>query len=352
MSKKLIASLTLAVLLVGCGTTKTTTNQVPVASTETTTNQAPVESAEANQEAVSLYPLTMEVYDSEGNVQVQTFEEAPKAVITNNQSSLELLLELGLEDSIIGTIALDNEMPEHLQAAFEKVQVITESKTEPAKEVIAGMNPDLVIGRTATFTDDRYGTVTGLNEMGINVYTQLASRMKVEQSLDNIIQDVRNVGQIFDIEEKANTFADSLQQRLDAVKEKTSTLNNEPLKVMIMTALNEGTYTVFGANSSLQNEMLAIVGGENVNEKGGQQSLENLLELNPDVIIYTYNNKNAETDSIAVENLLNNETLQDVTAIKENKIVEVSYTELMGYGYRSVDCIETLASALYPELFN
>lgn len=346
MSKKLIASLTLAVLLVGCG------NSQQAVSTDTTTQTVETTETAGVTEEESLYPLTMEVYDSEGNIQVQTFQEAPKAVITNNQSSLELLLELGLEESIIGTIALDNPMPEHLQAAFEKVQVITESKTEPAKEVIAGMNPDLVIGRTATFTEDRYGTVTGLNDMGINVYTQLASRMKVEQSLDSILQDVRNVGQIFNIEEKANEFADSLQQRLDTVKEKTSTLNQEPLKVMIMTAYKDGTYTVFGANSSLQNEMLEIVGGVNINEKGGQQSLENLLELNPDVIIYTFNNKNAETDAVAVESLLTNETLQDVTAIKENKIIEVSYTELMGYGHRSVDCIETLASGLYPELFS
>lgn len=347
MKKSLVLGLMGALVLTGCsaGNTSAGNAATPTPTQAVAESPSPVESATSE-------PLTLEVLDSEGNAHTQTFTEVPKRVITNNQSSLELLLELGLQESIIGTITLDDPLPEHLEAAFSNIEVITDSKTDPAKEVIAGMNPDLVIGRAATFTDERYGTVTTLNEMGINVYTQLASQMKREQSLDNIIQDVRNVGEIFNVEEKANTFADELQTRLDAVKEKIEGVNEEPLKVMLMTAYKEGTYNVFGANATFQNEILEAIGGVNINEKGGAQSLENLLDLNPDVIIYIYNNANSETDQLAVDAIYNNELIQEVSAVANQKVIQVPYTEIMGYGHRVVDCIEKLAADLYPELFN
>ena len=162
------------------------------------------------------------------------------------------------------------------------------------------MSPDLVVGRAATFLDDRYVSIESLNSMNINVYTQLASLMNGEQSLDNIFEDIKNVGKIFNVEDKANTLATELSESLKSVEDKVSTLEGEPLKVLVMTAYNDGSYNVFGANSTLQNEILEVLGGTNVNEKGGAQSLENLMSLNPDVILYVYNNKNLETDSVAV----------------------------------------------------
>ena len=341
MKRKIILPLvatTIALALAGC--TKTTTTTKESESTTTT-----------NEQAVS-YPISLEVSDNEGNKYTETFNEAPTKVITNNQSSLELLLKLGLQDSIIGTIALDNEIPEELKDAFSNINVITESKTEPAKEVIVGMSPDLVIGRAATFIEDKYGTIESLNSMNINVYTQLASLMNGEQSLDNIFEDIKNVGKIFNVEDKANDLATELSESLKSVEDKVSTVEGETLKVLVMTAYNDGSYNVFGANSTLQNEVLEVLGGTNVNEKGGAQSLENLMSLNPDVILYVYNNKNLETDSVAVESLYNNSLIQSVSAIENKKVFEVSYTEFMGYGYRTIECIENLAKEMYPDLFN
>ena len=333
----LIVATTVALGLAGCANTAKTTQES--------------ESASMDNEQATNYPVSLEVSDNQGNKYTETFDEAPTRVITNNQSSLELLLKLGLQDSIIGTIALDNEIPEELETAFSNINIITESKTEPAKEVIVGMNPDLVIGRAATFTDEIYGTIESLNGMDINVYTQLASLMNTEQSLDNIFEDIENIGEIFNVEDKANALATELSESLKSVEDKVSTLEGEPLKVLVMTAYNDGSYSVFGANSTLQNEILEVLGGTNINEKGGAQALENLMSLNPDVILYVYNNKNSN-DSTAIESLYNNSLIQSVPAIENKKVFEVSYTEFMGYGYRTIECIENLAKEMYPELFN
>ena len=287
----------------------------------------------------------MTVNDSEGNSFEQTFTEAPTRVITNNQSSLELLLKLGLRDSIVGTISLDNELPEELQAEFEGINVLTTTKQDPAKEVVIGSSPDLVIGRAANFTDDSFGTIESLNEVGANVYVQEASQMNTQQTLDNIILDVRNVGQIFQVEE-AETLASELEQRFAAVKEQISSVEGDQIRVLVMVSYNDGSFGTFGANASLQNEILTTINAVNVLDVGGTQSLENLIELNPDMIIYVTADKNKALDEVAIQSLKENELLSSVTAIAEDNIVEVNYTEFMGYGYRTFDCLERLAASV------
>ncbi|GAA0777381.1 ABC transporter substrate-binding protein [Clostridium subterminale] len=295
------------------------------------------------------YPMTFDAFDSEGNVYKQTFNEAPKKVITNNQTSTELLLTLGLKDSIIGTGDLDTPMLENLKADYESIPAIA-NKGDVAKEVVVGSGADLVIGRSASFKDDRYGSIPSLNEVGINTYVQLASKMNTDISLDTIIQDVRNVGTIFDVQDKANKLADSLQDSLDNIKSKVST-NGERKKVMLIVNYSGESFTAYGANASLQKEMLNVLNADNVIAKGGSISLENIISSNPDHIVYVTANKNAIVDNDAVDRILAEPTLQNVEAIKNKNIVSVEYTELMGYGYRTFDCLEKLAKAFYPEVF-
>lgn len=46
--------------------------------------------------------MEIEIYDAQGNKYTQVFEKAPERVVTNTPSSTEILLELGLEDKIVG----------------------------------------------------------------------------------------------------------------------------------------------------------------------------------------------------------------------------------------------------------
>lgn len=348
MNKKtilLLTSLALsAAVFVGCG------NKTEDAGSSTTQSQsdASTDKSESSDNKTS-YPVSFDVFDAEGNVYTQTFNEAPKKVITNNQSSTELLLTLGLKDSIIGTGDLDTPIPDNLKADYDSIPAIA-NKGDVAKEVVVGSGADLVIGRAASFKDDRYGTISSLNEVGINTYVQLASKMNTDISLDSIIQDVRNVGVIFDVQDKANELADSLQSTLDNIKSNIPA-NSERKKVMLVVNYSGESFTAYGANASLQKEMLNVLNADNVIEKGGAISLENIISTNPDHIVYVTATKNAAADTDAVERILAEPTLQSVEAIKNNNITSVEYTELMGYGYRTFDCLEKLAEAFYPEVF-
>lgn len=335
----LTLSLTTAIF-VGCSSNN---QETTASSTEKTST-----SSEASTNKTT-YPVTFDAFDSEGKVFKQTFKEAPKKIITNNQTSTELLLTLGLKDNIIGTGDLDTPMIESLKADYEAIPAIA-NKGDVAKEVVVGSGADLVIGRAASFKDDRYGTIQSLNEVGINTYVQLASKMDANISLDTIISDVKNVGVIFDVQDKANKLATSLQGTLDSIKSKVPTTGNRK-KVMLIVNYTGESLTAYGANASLQKEMLNVLNADNVIPKGGTVSLENIISSNPENIVYVTATKNSSVDSSAVDKLLAEPTLQNVDAIKNKNITSVEYTELMGYGYRTFDCLEKLAKAFYPETF-
>ena len=319
---------------------------VGCASTET-----PSDKSNTNQTATKGYPVEITTYKYNGDEIKTTYDKAPQKVLAVYQGSIETMLELGLEDKLIAAAGLDNELDEKYKEAFDKVEYLTEFT--PSKETVTMLNPDMILSWGSIFSDEKLGDVNTWIEKGCNTYINTNTRRKEgeKRTIQNEMTDILNLGKIFNVEDKANTLATELSESLKSVEDKVSTLEGEPLKVLVMTAYNDGSYNVFGANSTLQNEILEVLGGTNVNEKGGAQSLENLMSLNPDVILYVYNNKNLETDSVAVESLYNNSLIQSVPAIENKKVFEVSYTEFMGYGYRTIECIENLAKEMYPELF-
>lgn len=346
MKKKIFRLCTLTLftsglILSGCGSAS------PNSSSKATT--ASVESTETSLETT--YPYTYKATDDTGTSYEQTLSTIPEKVITNNQSSTELLIELGLGSKIIGTVAKDNETLDRLKEEYDKIPVLSD-KREVSKEKIVGMEPDIVIGRAKSFTDDSFGTIQDLNSMGISVYTQEAARMDQPQTLESIITDIKNIGTIFNIQEKANAYADTLYQRLETMEEKASTISSDDKKVLVMVNYQDGTFGAYGKNATLQNNMLETLHAQNVMDTGANGlSSENLISLNPDVIIYVNGSNNSKTDQTAVDSLLNDDVLASVPAIQNKQIITVDYNEFMGYGFQTFDCMETLAEFLYPDVF-
>lgn len=70
-------------------------------------------------------PVTVDFSDGSKRYQV-TFEEAPKRAVTTSHFMTEMLLSLGLEDSMAGTSWADNDILPELQEAYAKVPVLSE----------------------------------------------------------------------------------------------------------------------------------------------------------------------------------------------------------------------------------
>ncbi|WP_077610375.1 ABC transporter substrate-binding protein [Clostridium sp. Marseille-P2415] len=294
-------------------------------------------------------PFTYFAYDADGTGHEQTVEKAPQKVITNNQTSTELLLKLGLGDRIIATVLKDNPTTDELAAAYDAIPILAD-KRDISKEKVVGMEPDIVVGRVKSFTPETLGSVSDLNDMGIAAYTQEATRMDQDVTMESILDDIRNIGKIFEKEDQAEEMAKELTSRLTETEDRLRSLEGEPLKVLLMVNYQDGTFGGYGNNASLQKDLLRRLHAVNVLEKGGSAlSAENLISMDPDVIVYVKGTHNEENDRNAMEAMLSNEVIQSVKAIQNQKIITVEYNELMGGGYRTFDCMETLADFLYPE---
>lgn len=297
------------------------------------------------------YPLTLEVYNAESELVEMTFEAAPERVVSTQLSMTELMIALGLEDTIVGVFENDNALTGELA---EKVAAMNNlgDKKSVSREAILAVEPDIILGKgPLMFADTSIGTVEFYQENGISVYTEITSA-NIEQSLDYIAQDVRNMGVIFDVQDKAEAYAQELTARLDAVRssvsDKLASSDGEVKTVLLMAGYTEGTFVAF--QSAFNDCVLATLNAQNVLDKGGSGfTSENLVAMNPDYIIYVQADRYASVDPTALEAIYANEAIASVTAVENQAILEVPYDDLMDYGARNIDALEILYEFMYEE---
>ena len=172
-----VATLTMA----ACGNT----------TTEKATTQSSTEISQ-KAKAETTYPLTIKTYDAKGNEVEQVFDKTPEKVITNNLSTTEILLELGLKDKIVGMLNPDNAVTDKYKDAIATIPQIGDKKTV-SQETVLSYEPDAVMGRNMMFSEKSLGTVSTWNENKIPVYTQKASLSTIQQDLGNIVEDVKKI---------------------------------------------------------------------------------------------------------------------------------------------------------------
>lgn len=348
MKNKIMAlflSVSVGTSLVACGNSEKTDTSVVESSVSIVSQQ---EVKEATSATKTQYPLTIDVYDVDGEMITQTFTQAPTRAIPYTASAVNTMLELGLEDKIVGIMKPDNTPPEEFTEVYEGLNIIGD-KTTVSKEAIIALEPDILFGRAMTLTDDSMGTVGDFNQMEINVYPQKSSNFIIDQSLEFVFEDIRNIGEIFDVQDRAEAYILTLQDRLEVVRENVSVdKTEEPLKAILLARYDDGNCSAFGNNSKFHNAALKELNMVNVVDGlAAQMTVENLVALNPDVIIYVTADRNSELDKIAKEKIFSNAALSDIPAIKNNKYVEVSYETMMDYGPSTFDAIEIIYDGIY-----
>ena len=319
-----VATLTMA----ACGNT----------TTEKATTQSSTETSQ-KASAETTYPLTIKTYDAKGNEVEQVFDKTPEKVITNNLSTTEILLELGLKDKIVGMLNPDNAVTDKYKDAIATIPQIGDKKTV-SQETVLSYEPDAVMGRNMMFSEKSLGTVSTWNENKIPVYTQKASLSTIQQDLGNIVEDVKNLGMIFNVQDKANEYAAQLQAKIDAVKKANPASHGEKKKALTIVAYNFETFRA--DKSALQESLLNQLGYTNVATGTSGLTLENLVSMDPELIIYVTSDRNKKLDANAVELMKANEVLENVPAIKNQKIMTISYDELMDYGPAVIDSLEKI----------
>lgn len=314
--------------------------------------EEPTETTDANQQAAekTAYPITMTAYDGNGNEFTQTFDKAPERVIALNDSSAEIMCMLGLGDKVIGAVEPEAPMPAEIADAYARIPQLGDKKTL-SKEIIIGSEPDLIIGRAKSFTAEELTDADSYNSMGIDIYSQLSSTDKGDPSLQGVIADIQNIAKIFNAEDAAEPIVADLTKQLDGINGKVANQTGEKPSVLLIGNLTEGTYGIFGGDkSAIHVNLVEDLGGHLVTTKGAKGlTYENLIESNPDVLIYITSERNKEADATALETLYSEPMIQDVPAIADKRVVTVPYAEFLDSTPRIFDTAEKLLLAFYPD---
>lgn len=332
-------------------------NQAASQETDTQENaaeeHAESESAQDGSVKKTEYPLTITTYDYDGNEVETTYEKAPEKVLAVYQGCIETMLALGLEDHLVASAGLDNEVPDDLKAAFSKTNYLDEFT--PSLETVTMLEPDMIFSWSSLFGEKTLGDVGNWIDKGCNTYYSTNTRPSSEtetrsRTLENEYTDILNIGKIFDVQDKAEAIVSDIKDAIDQITEATKELAEKP-SVLILEPLGDDI-TNYGA-ASLGGDMVTKLGATLANPDAKTVGKEDIVSANPDVIFVVYMPYAGDDPESVKESQLrvitDDEALQSLDAVKNGRVVPIMLSEMYASATRTQDGIETFAAGLYPD---
>lgn len=303
------------------------------------------------------YPVTISTYNYAKEPVEVTFEAAPQKVVCTNQTQTELMLYFGLDEHIAGVAYLDGTVREDL---LDQYNALVEAGKElnkkgyPDKETVLALEPDMIFGWRSAFAEDALGDVSEWNDLGVGTMILRCSNNTAEElNIKSVLADIADIGAIFDIENKTDAYIADAQAMMDKVQEKVNSLD-APMTALIMEGMGEGSWYAWGANC-LTGSLVEAAGAVNLSEEGGNLSVEDIINFNPDVIIVDYMDDMTSDDggaaaaAAAIEAVKAEASLAEVPAVANDRIMAVNLTDVYGGGIRMVPSVEAMYEFMYGE---
>lgn len=356
-NRKIISLLLAAVMLMSmlCACAAGGPTEAPTAAPTAAPTEAPTEAPTQAPTEASHYPVTITTYNyAKEEVQV-TFDACPQKVICTNQSQTELMLYFGLDEYIAGVAYLDGAIREDLKPQYDALVAAGKELTVkgyPSKEVVLALEPDFIFGWRSAFAEDQLGDVSEWSKLGVGTMVLRCSNNTVsERNLDAVLADIADIGAIFDIEDKTDAYIADARELLSKVDEKVSAIGS-PLTAIVVEPGGDGSWYCWGANT-LTGSLAVSAGAEYACPDGGNLSAEDLVNLNPDVIIVDYMEKEGvsteECEKNAIETITSVGALAELSAVANGKIMAVNLTDVYGGGIRMVPSVEAMFNFMYGE---
>ncbi|MBO1304570.1 ABC transporter substrate-binding protein [Enterococcus sp. 669A] len=274
-----------------------------------------------NQQTVTNYDRTI------------TISGVPENVITMGPNTTELFCELGLSDKVVGS-TLNNHsrgpLPEYKED-YEKIPELNHGSA--TREAVLSSGADFIYGIDWEFGSEGLD-LQELEENGITVYQNSA------KTIDEVYQEIADIGKIFQVEDQAESFVQEQQDRLQAVEDNAAA---EPVKVLVYDSGDSGIFTASGSN--FESRLIEAAGGVNLFEDQTDKdwitvSSEEVLARQPDVIlVHDYDQPELEEKIAAIKA---DPALSQMEAVKNDRIVSMSLENALP-GPRLAETVELLA---------
>lgn len=280
-----------------------------------------------------------------------TFDAPPERAVSNDVNLTEMMLVLGLADRMVGYTGISGwkTLDEKMTAGVEELPEL--SALYPSKEVIIGADADFF------FAGWNYGMKVGgevtpetLEPFGVQVYelTESCTHImdKEKASIEDMYNDLTNLGAIFGVEVKAAELVDGYRAELAAFTSELET--GEPPRVFVY---DSGEDTPFTAGRyAMPTALIEAAGGVNImddfEKSWATVTWEEVVERNPEVImIVNYGEVTAEQKR---EFMMSNPAFANLDAVKNDRFVTLEYVEATP-GPRNIQAIKTLAEAFWAD---
>ena len=291
--------------------------------------------------SATAFPVTVQSCDRE-----VTFDAAPTRAISNDVNLTEMMLVLGLRDQMVGYTGISGwkTLDEQMRAGVAELPELSERY--PTKEVLVAADADFY------FAGWNYGMTVGgevtpetLAPFGIQVYELTESCIhigtKSKISMQDMYDDLLNLGRIFGVEDRAAALVAGYEARLAEV---TAGVDRaDPLRVFVYDSGEEAPFTA--GRYGMPTALIEAAGGVNIlddiEKSWTEIGWEAVVERNPEVIvIVNYGDVTAE-QKIAF--MKTNPAFAGIDAVVNDRFVVLDYVEATP-GPRNIEAVEKLVA--------
>lgn len=294
------------------------------------------------------YPVTVENCGEK-----KRFDKAPRRAVTNDVGITEIMFALGLEDHMAGYVMPDDKgdmtsVP--WKDGYQKTKWL--SKERINKELVLDARADLVFaGWNYGFNEGEGFTPAELKRVGVDSYLLSESCRNgqgkargVMPPLEALYTDLRNLGRIFDVEDRADTLIASFRKQVDEARAKAPKGSDRP-RVFLYDDGKDKPLTS-GAYAG-PHDIITKAGGDHImkdlKDSWTTVGWETVVDRDPEVIVI---NNYGDTSAAQKRAFLKSyKPLANVSAIKNDRIVVLDYVDLVE-SPRNPAAISSLAADL------
>ena len=288
-----------------------------------------------------------------------TYDRAPTRAVSNDINTTEDMLALGLESHMVGDFGavgdgpVGQPIPPEFQAGFAKVRDVSPQNYFTLEELV-GLHPDFL------FAGWDYGLQTGTNDtpaylakFGIKTLVLAESCARVQTgptvvSLSDTYQDLRNLGAIFGVPQRAASVIAAMQAQVAGVRAKVAGV--APIKVFDYDSGESAPFT--GAGLATVNADIVLAGGTNIfgslKKSFDSVSWEQVVAAQPQcIIINDYGTPTAAQKEKFLETF---PASKNLPAVKNHCFLPLSYDEITP-SPRNAEAVLAIARLLHPAAY-
>ncbi|WP_219414952.1 ABC transporter substrate-binding protein [Pseudonocardia nigra] len=294
-----------------------------------------------------------------------TVPAPPQRIYAAYQPAIEMAHALGLGDRLVGTAFLDAAvLPEYAQAQARAPYL----PQMPSREALLAATPDFVLsGFNDTFADgggESVGTRASLHELGVRtwVFGPLCPSADgrsdeaidpASVTMDTVYADLRGLGTLFGVEERAEQVIADMQDRIAAVRERVEGVPRP--SVAVVAPQGDGTFRI-ASGLDFVTRILDIAGADNVfadliDRRNVSVGAEEIIARDPDVILTStccdasYTLADAAPD---VERIMADPALANVAAVRADRVEPFLFADRAA-GVRVPHAAELVVSIVHPD---